>query len=162
MPELGGTPAPATPASAAPSVGTLHYSMPSSGLPAFTAQAMEMLRQTRPWVRFMGIMLYIIAGLSAAGGIVLFVLLITTGGRNTDGWLGFLYVPFALLYLVPGIYLNRYASRIAQLQQFNREDMLEEALAAQKSFWKFCGIALIVIIALYIALAAVMMVIAMM
>ena len=51
---------------------------------------------------------------------------------------------------MPAIYLKRYASRITDLINLNRADMLEAALEAQKSFWKFVGIVAAITIALYI------------
>ena len=157
VPELGGTPS-GLPVAEAVGVGTLSYSMPSTGGLAFTAQAMEMLRRTRPWVKFIGIMLFILAGFCAVAGVAM--LFTGVSSRRGDAIIGLVYLPFAILYIAPGIYLMRYAKHIGNLQRFGREDMLEQALEAQKSFWKFCGITLIAIIAFYFIAIVVLLLIA--
>jgi hypothetical protein len=58
----------------------------------------------------------------------------------------------AAFYIVPGIFLMRYASRIAALVASGRADDLESALAAQKSFWKFVGIVVAVVLGLYLVI----------
>ena len=63
---------------------------------------------------------------------------------------GLFYLAMSLLYMMPGIYLNRYASRISDLMLLRREDALEQALEAQKSFWKFIGILFLSLVALYV------------
>jgi len=47
------------------------------------------------------------------------------------------------------IFLNRYASRIGNLVNSNHPGDLEEALAAQKSFWRYLGILTLAMICLY-------------
>ena len=63
---------------------------------------------------------------------------------------GLVYVAFGLLYVLPALFLNRYSSHIADLLRTNRMTDLELALAAQKSFWKFVGVFILVILCLYV------------
>jgi hypothetical protein len=55
---------------------------------------------------------------------------------------------------VPGLYLTRYASRIASLRGSGRIEDLEAALEAQKAFWRFAGITVLVVICLYVVILA--------
>lgn len=52
--------------------------------------------------------------------------------------------------MAPATYLARYASRIASLRGTGRVDDLERALEAQKSFWKFVGLATVVVFGVYL------------
>src|SRR5688572_9582796 len=49
--------------------GTLSYSMPQIEPLVVTARAMDMLRQTRPWVRFISVLIWITAILMLAVGV---------------------------------------------------------------------------------------------
>ena len=55
-----------------------------------------------------------------------------------------------LLYFFPALHLARYASRIGSLISSSRTEDLENALDAQKSFWRFSGILTLVVIVLYL------------
>jgi hypothetical protein len=146
------------------------YSSPSSqtGI-VCTNRALEMLRQTKPWVRLMSIVILVVAGLVALGGLCLGGAIMIGGASRSlpvagagGIFLAVTYVAFALLYLIPGVFLFRYASAIGSLVGSYSPTDLENALAAQKSFWKFVGIltaivlciyALILLIAVAVALA---------
>ena len=78
-----------------------------------------------------------------------------SGGFATGIVGGVVYGALALVYLIPSVFLSRYASDIARLRSSLRVQDLEEALQSQKSFWKFIGIATIVMIVLYVLLLAV-------
>ncbi len=72
-------------------------------------------------------------GLSdAAGG--------TIGGRA----LSLTYIAMAVMYVIAGRFLTRYATAIKLLRTSMDARFLEEALGHQKSFWKFTGIVTIV------------------
>lgn len=45
-----------------------------------------------------------------------------------------------LFYLVPSLYLFRFATRIGEYLQSGQEAQLELALDSQRSFWRFVGI----------------------
>ena len=91
-----------------------------------------MLRETRPWVRVVAVLLFIGAGLSVLvgcfGGLAL---LVAPHGDRWVGWLMALYLPLALLYVVPAVLLHRYASHISATLLGRRELDLEQALAAK-------------------------------
>lgn len=148
-------------AEAAQSVGTLSYSMPQQESLIFTPRAMDMLRQTKPWARLIGVMILIAAALMI--GIALIGLIATSalGGRGgPQAMVLLIYIPISLLYIMPGLYLNRYASRIGELMRLKRADVLESTLEAQKSFWKFVGIVTLVVIGIYILVIAIVVLVA--
>jgi hypothetical protein len=94
-------------------------------------------------------------------GIGLAIFGMVAGGGTTDSpmgpmamaGLGLIYVLLALLYIIPSRYLFRYASAIKRaLDSPSKTQPIEEALGYQKSFWKFCGILMLIMILLYIPL----------
>jgi hypothetical protein len=171
VPELGGAvhrAAAQTPAQApAPqaNVGMLSYSQPQMESLMFTPRAMELLRQTRPWARLFSVLIWIGAGLMILGGIgfALFLGAFAMSGSGSGGpkgaagvataiLVGGIYVVLAAVYIPAAIFLGRYASRITELDRLRRADALEAALEAQKSFWKYMGIAFLAVIGLSILL----------
>ena len=133
---------------ASPQITTM-ASDPGRGEPALDGAA-EMLRQTKPWVRFISVMLFLGAAFIALAG--LFVM----GGGISEAmpggigaFLGFIYIAMAFLYIVPAVFLWMYADRIGVFLRDRSPGRLASALAAQKSFWRFVGIAMLVILCLY-------------
>src|ERR1051326_5306402 len=103
------------------------------------AGSVAVLQKTQPWVR-----------LASALGCLLAALMAFLG---FDGLLGglsahrFDTVPFILLafafavvFLVPSLYLHKYASRIGVFVAQGHNVQLEAALEAQRKFWKFSGL----------------------
>lgn len=129
---------------------------PSSG--AVSDAAVELLRLTRPWVRLLGVLSFVASGL-------MFVLALLAVGfaalspeaKGTPAALGLLYLPLGLIYIYPGIKLWSYGAAIARLTSSRAVADLEDALGQQKSFWKFSGIAGIVLIVVYAIGFAVLM-----
>ena len=123
---------------------------PSSNDPPIvvTKYMLEMLRQTKPWVRFMSVMGFLGAALMMILGAFMIILGATTRG-GPPAFVGIIYIPLGLIYLGPSVFLWRYANAIAELLQSRIGTQLENALQAQKSFWKFVGIMAAVILVLY-------------
>lgn len=120
---------------------------------SLTPLAQQYLDQTRPWVRFMSVITFVSAGLMVVVGLAMLVISVfgglAAGNGEGAGVLGtaiggalvaLFYVGLACLYVVPGLYLSRYASAIKQLNVDSTAAGLEEALKHQKSFWRFVGI----------------------
>ncbi len=131
----------------ASSVGDTSGSDPSLGRVA------EMLRQTKPWVRFVSVMMFIGAAFLVFGALVMMA-----GGmrgempgpmRGVGVGVGLFYIVLAILYIAPGIFLWMYADRIGVFLSQRTPGTLASALEAQKSFWKFVGIAILILICLY-------------
>ncbi len=154
-PELAGNVA----ANALPHGGTAQL----SGQPVVvTPQALAALSGTRPWVRFMGILLFIGCGLMVLGGFCgLIAAAAGAGAAHGPPAIVFLLYPiFGLLYLPPAIYLNRYASRITDLLRTHSDGYLEAALAAQRSFWRYVGILTAVVLIIEILVLLIVVIIA--
>lgn len=122
-----------------------------------TQPMLDMLRKTRPWVRFLSIMGFLMVGLIVLIGLGVagFGVFTAVTGERSQGalmlGLGVLYVVMGLLYFYPSRYLARYAGAITRtLDGPSRTSALEEALRWQKSFWKFAGILTLVTLLLYI------------
>lgn len=121
------------------------------------------LRQTRPWVMFLSIMGFIFSGFAVLGGLWMFFAFSLMGAMPHHGDVpallnplfgtifGVLYLGMALfLYLIPCIILFRYSTAIGRIAGTDGQMALEDALLRQKSFWKYMGILMIVMLALYV------------
>jgi len=158
VPELATAPA-STSISLAPAPGRvgqmalaapISYATPHTGDVFMTERAMDMLRQTRPWVLFFAVLLWILVGIMAIFGFfVLLAAVVSIGTARSAGLgAGMVLLLFAAFTIMPALYLTRYASRIGQLQTMRRPDLLEQALEAHKSFWKFLGVLTLIMIAI--------------
>lgn len=104
-------------------------------------EAAQMLAQTRPWVRFLsvlgfivfGCMLIALAAIAAAG--------FQAVGLFTGQWIVIAIGGTVLGYLIPSILLWNYANGISRYLNEQTPTRIAAALAAQKMFWKYVGIA---------------------
>ena len=116
----------------------------------------SMLLQTKPWVRFISVMMFICSALMVLVGF--FMMLGGAIGNSPPGFnmgfLGLIYIVMAVLYIVPAVFLWRYADRIALFAQERSTGALALALEAQKSFWKFVGILMLVVLSIYAVIIA--------
>ena len=133
---------------------------------SLTPLAQQYLDQTRPWVRFMSVMIFVGAGLMVLVGISMLLVVVLGGFRAMGdggpgplgsaagfGVMALVYVLLAFVYVAPGAYLARYASAIKRLKANSTAGGLEDALKHQKSFWRFVGI--LTAISLVVAVVAV-------
>jgi hypothetical protein len=110
------------------------------------------LKETKPWVRLFSILGFIFSAFAVLAGLLMMV---GAGflGEEFQGalgvGLGVFYLVFALLYIMPSLYLWRYASSIQTLLSSRRTADLDEALKQQKSFWRFIGILTAAMLCLY-------------
>jgi len=111
-------------------------------------RAANMLRQTKPWVRFISVLMFI-----GAAFMVLVGLIATVAGARMPGAfgpvVGLIYIVMAILYIAPALFLWMYADRIGVFLQNKSPGTLASALEAQKSFWKFVGIVMLIILCVY-------------
>jgi hypothetical protein len=116
-----------------------------------TEDGQKFLNQTRPWVRFFSIMLFISVAFALIGALTVMIVTITGSMFNTGNEafdtlpgggfaIGLLYLVMAVLYIPPGLFLSRYASAIRYLESTPTSQALERALKFQKSFWRYMGI----------------------
>ena len=128
----------------------LNYRGMDTGGSGLSPRATDLLRQTKPWARFIAIIMFIGAGFMLIGGLGFMVAMSNVSSRNgPPAALGLVYLAMGALYITPALFLNRFASGIANLLMRNRMSDLEETLSAQKSFWKFMGIMTLVVLCLY-------------
>jgi hypothetical protein len=116
--------------------------------------AVEWLRRTKPWVRFLAVLGLVVTILSVAGAVALSFTLDSLPGlhlRGVDRLLPLVGAAILLaLQLPPLLLLNGYANRIGHLLRSNAPMDLEEALQAQKRFWTYMGILVLVLLVLYV------------
>lgn len=129
-----------------------------------SAAAVQALAATKPWVRFMSVMVFIGAAFMVLAAIAMGVaamsgtMMKSSGGAANPftGPLGLVliavYVVLAIVYIFPGVKLWKYASSIAMLIQTGRDEDLVAALNQQRSFWKFMGVLVLVMLVLYVVL----------
>ena len=122
--------------------------------------AIELLRQTRPWVLFLSILAFLGSGFMLIAGVAFAGIGLASGSGGLQGAVGLMYLPIGLIYVYPAIKMWAYGSAISRLGISRATVDLESALAQQKSLWKFLGIAVIVMIALYIVMFGVIAVMA--
>ena len=132
---------------------------------AAVAGAMDSLRATKPWVRFLGV-------LGILGTILMAVVAVVLLGISAGPLRGMpaglrmaipmVYLVLAGLQVPPVLYLNRYASRIADLLRSEAPEDLVRALEAQKSFWKYVGIMTLIVLIFYVLIFAAGLVVALM
>lgn len=135
----------------------------SSGFTSGTGVSQGVVRQlagTKPWVRFMSVLMFLGAGFM----LLLAIIMLVAGGAMTAtaksggaalpagmmAGLAVLYAVLAGVYIYPALKLWKYASRIGALVTTGATMDLESALNEQRAFWKFIGIAMIAMFVLYI------------
>lgn len=138
-------------ANAAPAAA-LSYQSVGVGEVMANSRAIDMLRQTGPWVRFMSVLMFIGSALMIVGGVAMMAIGAMTLGHPENMIIGIIYIPFAILYIMPAVFLGRYASNIKRLNAGRQPGDLEAALESQKSFWKFVGIMAAVLLCLYVVI----------
>ncbi len=125
-------------------------------------QSVESLRQTRPWVLLFSILTFGVAGLLIVGGIFMVIASLTGLAGEDLPWmiLAVVYPVMGIFYIIPARKLYRYANRITSVVKLRQAGDLDEAIEAQKSFWKSAGILSIVASALWVVVMIVMFVVA--
>jgi len=132
-----------------------------------SAAAVQQLASTKPWVRFVSVMTFIGAAfmllvavgmfftsisMNSAGGSVMAKASsnnLLAGNLGLVG-LGSFYVVSAFIYIYPGVKLWKYANCIGSLLQSGSEADLVAALKQQRSFWKFAGIMMIIMLVIFV------------
>ena len=115
-----------------------------------TPLARQYLRETRPWMRFIAVVVFVVVGLTAlAGGVMVLIGVASVALPNTAAASGFgagaalmglLYLALACLYVAVGVILVRYGRALERLEAGGDPASLEGALKCQKAFWRLVGI----------------------
>ncbi|NWK56862.1 hypothetical protein HW115_14660 [Verrucomicrobiaceae bacterium N1E253] len=129
--------------------------------PSVSAMIINQLVRTRGWVRLCSVVGFIGAGFMLLGGLFMVIggaaLPLSSGpgqsaayGAGMIAGMGIFYLVFALFYIYPSLRLWQYASSISRLQHSQQTVDLETALDRQRSFWKFVGLMISIILGLYL------------
>lgn len=112
-------------------------------------EVVALLAKTRPWVKLIAALIFVGFGLVLVIAVVMGLAGLGST-KSAASALAFLPLLFAaLLYLLPALFLWRYAASIRQLQDGGGQAALETALRHQKSFWKFAGVLAVVMTVVY-------------
>jgi hypothetical protein len=119
-----------------------------------TPLMIDHLRATKPWVRFISILMFISVGFMFLGGLAMMFLGAMSSAPGMQGnafgpMIGIIYFIFGGLYLAPAYFLHQYASSIGDFLKGGGDSAMETALGSQKSFWRFIGILMLVIFCIY-------------
>ncbi len=140
-----------------------------TGGEAITEGVLKHLKGTKGWVKLVAILCFMGGGLMVMGGLVFLAFglfgssllasmgeqgnqLASIGGAVGGAVIGLVYAGLGAIYFVPGFKLWNYASSIEDLLKDRAVVTLEKALDYQRSFWKFVGVFVIVMICVYLVL----------
>jgi hypothetical protein len=145
-----------------------HYATPTAELTSDSGNLSDILKPltaTRPWVRLCSILGFISTFFMIIAGVGLMVGSTAMSGQAASGMpfplsaVGFFYLIIGLFYLMPSIYLFKYASAIRAAEASHAMQDITAAMTFQKSFWKFVGIvALIMMVIMLIGIGAAVMI----
>lgn len=105
-------------------------------------EATQTLHQTRPWVRFLSILGFLMSGVSIFG-LISMAALANVPNMPAFG-LGMIITAIAtmiLMYFIPAILMWKYANRISWFLNEQTPATLAAAISAQKAFWIYVGVA---------------------
>lgn len=134
-----------------PSTPTSQWEAQSDGEAVFR-QAAHTLARTKPWVRLLAVLGFLgFASVILVLGLAMVVQFGVMGGVTT-----LIMLPIAVIfYFIPSLLLWNYASRIGEFVIDETPQALAAAVGAQKSFWKYVGIAGAIGIAIYLGFFAI-------
>jgi hypothetical protein len=128
-----------------PEVDSSRVSTGSEGVSELT---MEAFRGTKKWVRLVGIVLLIMAALTAFGGLAVTFGFGFAGGRGIYSGsgvglsiaMGAVYLVGAAIYCGLGAYLINYSNTIARLLEDGQVSSLDNVLQQQQKIWRATGV----------------------
>jgi hypothetical protein len=113
-----------------------------------TAAMIRYLKESSPWLRFVGIVGYIGAAFLIISGITLMLtgegIIRFRGLSLFSGLTSLSYVPVGVLAFFPAHYTHKFGLKIRHYLLGGGEKDLEEAFKNNRSMWKFTGILVIV------------------
>lgn len=120
--------------------------------------AKDFLKETAKWAYFLSILGFIGIGFMVLIGIFAGTIFSTFGnamggmggfGGTFGALMGFFYVFIAAVYFFPVYYLNKFATNAKRAFRDNDSEALSNSLGYLKSHYKFIGILMLAILALY-------------
>ncbi|MDX5436033.1 MAG: DUF5362 family protein [Pontibacter sp.] len=135
----------------------------SASAPRFlsiTPPSANYLQETAKWGKFLAIVGFIMIGFMVIGA-VLGGLFMGNMLHSADGVAGvasylnsgifaMVYLPFALLYFFPVLYLYRFSTKMQEALRLQNEELLTSSFANLKALFKFVGILTILMLAFYV------------
>jgi hypothetical protein len=109
------------------------------GLADPNAGTILVLQKTQPWVRLASLVGFLVSASMAFLGFDGTMGGLATHRLETAPFIVLDFV-FALVFLVPSLYLHKYVRRIGIFVAQGHNVQLEAALEAQRKFWKFSGL----------------------
>lgn len=126
---------------------------------AITPSVAGYLQAVAKWGKFLAIVGFVMIGLMVLGAIFggLFMGNMLHEADDATGVASFLnsgifaliYLPFAVLYFFPVLYLYRFSSKMQEALHLQDEALLADSFANLKSLFKFMGILTIIMLAFY-------------
>lgn len=127
----------------------------SGGSAGVTQGTIQILEGTRPWVRLIGIVAWIVVAFMAV--VSIFVLLgAVAGGQLEMAGFAIAYVLLTVIYGYTAKCLTDYASRITTVASTYEVSDLESALDSQRAFWKVAGVITAIFLVLYLGMIVLM------
>jgi len=122
---------------------------------ALTETMLVHLKEASPWLRFIGILGFISAGLTVSIGLAssfVFPLIWGETGLEMAGFLGLVFggslaalsIGAGVLMFFPSLFIYRFGDKIRNYLRSGTDQDLELAFRNNKSFWKFTGIICII------------------
>lgn len=116
----------------------------------FTQPVRSDLLETSRWVLFLSVLLFILMGILSIVSLVM----MAAGGYAAIGGLLMLAL-YTLLFFFPGFYYYKFSTLTRQALNFGDNARLDEGFAYLRRFYRWVGILVIVLIAMYFVLAAI-------
>lgn len=127
---------------------------------AVPQEAILQLQRTKPWVRFIGVLMWLVVGFMLLGGVGVVVAglaglgsAVAGGGGAREAGLmmgvATVYALMAVLYIYPVLKIWKFGSSIGRLVASRDPRDLVAALDQQRAFWKFVGIVTLIGMVLY-------------
>lgn len=104
------------------------------------------LRDTRPWVKLVGVAMLVGSFLIVLFGVLMAAL---SSDPRVPSVVWLVYAVFGAIYFAPSLHLLKYAASIQRLMRNRDLGTLSEALGHQKRFWHFVGVVTLLVIVLY-------------
>jgi hypothetical protein len=134
---------------AAPS---LSYPAPGMHNPQVPDYGVALIKSTGLWVRIVAILFTIGLFFMLMASVGMLVAAALARPREVAPFiaLGIMYFLMVCIYVAPLVFLYKYSGRAKAFARLRDEQNLVGALAAQKSFWKYVAILMLVILGLYV------------
>lgn len=134
-----------------------HPSSEELGPVQMTLRTIDLLSRTRTWVLIVALAMFFEALLLVVRGLGMLVMWTNPSGQGSTEIIAYSLttVAIGLFVGVPTIYLARYYAHIGNLQRLRRPADLENALNAQRAYWKFLAITTLVLVGLMIVVVVI-------